>query len=133
MTVDLDHSVTMKAAGVRGIDPIADPTTRTRTVYLTLERSAAGLSPRHHHLGHLHAAGVAARRPAGDGDARARTARSFVWVVDPAKSTVSQRDVTVASRATATVVVTTGITAGERVVIAGVHSLEPGQQVKAPQ
>ena len=52
--------------------------------------------------------------------------KTFVWVVDPAKNTVSQREVTVA-RARATVVVTSGIAAGERIVIAGVHSLKAGQ------
>jgi multidrug efflux pump subunit AcrA (membrane-fusion protein) len=58
--------------------------------------------------------------------------KSFVWVIDPAKNTVSQREVAVATRREGEVVVTKGITAGERIVIAGVHSLKPGQQVKAP-
>jgi multidrug efflux pump subunit AcrA (membrane-fusion protein) len=35
ITVNLER-VSMKAAGVRAIDPIADPNTRTRNVYLTL-------------------------------------------------------------------------------------------------
>jgi RND family efflux transporter MFP subunit len=35
ITVNLDR-VSMKAAGIRAIDPIADPNTRTRNVYLTL-------------------------------------------------------------------------------------------------
>jgi multidrug efflux pump subunit AcrA (membrane-fusion protein) len=59
--------------------------------------------------------------------------KAFVWVVDVAKSTVSQREVTVGSRAGDRVVVTSGISAGERIVIAGVHSLTPGQVVKVPQ
>ena len=36
MMVDLDPATAMKAAAVRGVDPAADPTTRTRTVFLTL-------------------------------------------------------------------------------------------------
>ena len=59
--------------------------------------------------------------------------KAFVWVVDVAKSTVSQREVTVGSREGDRVVVTSGISAGERIVIAGVHSLTDGQQVKVPQ
>ena len=41
MVVDLDHSVTMKAAVVRAVDPAADPVTRTHIVYLTLKTNAA--------------------------------------------------------------------------------------------
>ena len=37
MMIDLDSSVTMKAAGVRGVDPAADPLTRTHKAYLTLD------------------------------------------------------------------------------------------------
>ena len=59
--------------------------------------------------------------------------KTFVWVVDPTKSTVSQRAVTVGSREGDRVVVTSGISAGERIVIAGVHSLAAGQVVKVPQ
>ena len=42
MTVDLDRTVAMKVAGVRSIDPAADPNTRTRTV-----TSASALRPMH--------------------------------------------------------------------------------------
>jgi hypothetical protein len=40
------------------------------------------------------------------------------------------REVSVASRSEARITVTSGISAGERVVIAGVHSLKPGEVVK---
>jgi multidrug efflux pump subunit AcrA (membrane-fusion protein) len=46
---------------------------------------------------------------------------------------VSQREVTVGSREGDRVVVTSGIATGERIVIAGVHSLTAGQQVVVPQ
>ena len=130
--VDLDNAVKFKAAGVRGIDPVADASTRTRTVYLTLDNP-----PTAFRLGIT--ISVTFSRPVSprvDLPATAildKDGKSFVWVIDPAKNTVSQREVTVASRDEGQAVVTQGIAAGERIVIAGVHSLRPGQQVKAPQ
>jgi len=59
--------------------------------------------------------------------------KSFVWVVDVAKGTVSQRAVTVGAREGDNIAVTAGISAGERIVTAGVHSLAEGQAVKVPQ
>jgi membrane fusion protein, multidrug efflux system len=131
IAVDLDHTITIKAAGVRGIDPVADPTTRTRIVYLTLNDP-----PQAFRLGIT--VSVTFSRPESpriDLPATAildKDGKSFVWVIDPARNTVSQREVTVASRGEGEVIVTKGITAGERIVIAGVHSLRPDQKVKAP-
>ena len=128
----LDRSVSMKAAGVRAIDPIADPNTRTRNVYLTLNNP-----PEVFRLGAT--VSVTFSRPVAahvDLPATAlleKDGKTFVWVVDPAKSTVSQREVTVGSREGDRIVVTSGIAAGERIVIAGVHSLTAGQDVKVPQ
>lgn len=131
ITVDLER-VSMKAAGVRAIDPIADPNTRTRNVYLTLNDP-----PEAFRLGAT--VSVTFSRPVAahvDLPATAlleKDGKAFVWVVDPAKSTVSQREVTVGSREGDGIVVTSGIAAGERIVIAGVHSLTAGQQVRVPQ
>ena len=88
------HVVSMKAAGVRAIDPIADPNTRTRNVYLTLNDP-----PEVFRLGTT--VSVTFSRPVAahvDLPATAlleKDGKAFVWVVDPAKSTVSQREVTV--------------------------------------
>ena len=126
ITVALDHVVSMKATGVRAIDPIADPNTRTRNVYLTLNDP-----PEVFRLGAT--VSVTFIRPVAahvDLPATAlleKDGKAFVWVVDPAKSTVSQREVTVGSREGDRVVVTSGVSAGERIVIAGVHSLAAGQ------
>jgi RND family efflux transporter MFP subunit len=131
ITVNLER-VSMKAAGVRAIDPIADPNTRTRNVFLTLNDP-----PEAFRLGAT--VSVTFSRPVAahvDLPATAlleKDGKAFVWVVDPAKSTVSQREVTVGSRAGDGIVVTSGIAAGERIVIAGVHSLTAGQVVKVPQ
>jgi RND family efflux transporter MFP subunit len=131
ITVNLER-VSMKAAGVRAIDPIADPNTRTRNVFLTLNDP-----PEAFRLGAT--VSVTFSRPVAahvDLPATAlleKDGKAFVWVVDPAKSTVSQREVTVGSREGDGIVVTSGIAAGERIVIAGVHSLTAGQVVKVPQ
>ena len=66
----ISTSVSMKAAGVRAIDPIADPNTRTRNVYLTLNDPPAVFR-----LGATVSVTFSrpvarARRPAGDGAAR---------------------------------------------------------------
>jgi RND family efflux transporter MFP subunit len=59
--------------------------------------------------------------------------RQQVWIVDPASRTVALRDVTVSGGDGRTAAVTAGLEAGDRVVTAGVHSLEPGQSVKIPE
>ena len=134
MTVDLDHVVSMKAAGVRSVDPTADATTRTRSVFLTLDDPPAAFR-----LGITIA--VTLSRPVSPRIDLPATAlldkggQSFVWLVDPAKSTVALHEVTVLSRDEDTVTVAAGsgaadLSNGARVVIAGAHSLAPGQAVK---
>jgi multidrug efflux pump subunit AcrA (membrane-fusion protein) len=56
--------------------------------------------------------------------------KAQVWIVDPTTSKVALRDVSVVARDGDTVSIGSGITAGERVVTVGVHSLTPGQIVK---
>ena len=56
-----------------------------------------------------------------------------VWIVDPGTSSVSARDIKIASKNTATFTVAEGLEAGMRVVTAGVHSLSEGQKVKVPE
>ena len=132
IAVDLDRVVSFKAAGIRAIDPIADPNTRTRNVYITLNDP-----PTSFRLGITVA--VSFTRPVPphvDLPATAiveKDGKSFVWLVDPAKSTVSLRGVTVGQREGDNITVTSGISAGERIVIAGAHSLAEGQPVKVPQ
>jgi membrane fusion protein, multidrug efflux system len=129
MLVDLDHSVTMKASGVRGVDPAADSLTRTHKVYLTLDNP-----PPAFRLGIT--ISVILSRPVSPRVDLPVTAlleqsgKSQVWIVDPATSKVALRDVTIAARNDDTVSVGSGIAAGERVVTVGVHSLTPGQIVK---
>ena len=139
MTVALDPTVSMKAASVRAVDPTADPTTRTRAVFLTLNDPSDAFR-----LGITIA--VTLTRPVSpriDLPATAlldKDGKSFVWVVEPAKSTVALREVTVLARDDDTVTLSPAnpagnlsggaLSAGDRIVIAGVHSLTPGQVVK---
>lgn len=57
--------------------------------------------------------------------------RSMVWVVDPASSTVSARPVMLSQILTdGTAVVSEGVSAGDIVLAAGVHSVKEGEKVK---
>jgi multidrug efflux pump subunit AcrA (membrane-fusion protein) len=54
---------------------------------------------------------------------------AFVWVIDAPRSTVSLRKVALAEDE-AGIRITGGLTAGERIVTAGIHSLKHGQQIR---
>lgn len=133
IVVRVDPHTAMRAASIRSIDPAADPITRTRTVYLTLNDPSPA-----YRLGTT--IDVRLTRPIAPRIELPATAllerdgKIRVWVVAPATgastSTVALRDVTVGARKGGSVDVTAGLEAGERVVIAGVHSLAPGQTVK---
>jgi RND family efflux transporter MFP subunit len=135
MQVRLDPATAMKAAAVRGVDPAADPTTRTRTVYLTLNDPVPAFR-----LGVT--VYVTLQKPISPRIDLPTTAlletdaKTRVWVVEKkpsgADATVSLRDVTVTSRTAETITIASGLSAGERVVTAGIHSLKPGQAVKLP-
>jgi multidrug efflux pump subunit AcrA (membrane-fusion protein) len=53
-----------------------------------------------------------------------------VWIVDPAKKTVSLRNIEVLRYDPTRVAVSGGLTTGDVVVTAGVQALHPGQQVR---
>jgi RND family efflux transporter MFP subunit len=57
---------------------------------------------------------------------------AFVWVIDASKSMVSLHKVSL-SEDEGGIRVTGGITVGERIVTAGIHSLKPGQQIRIEQ
>jgi membrane fusion protein, multidrug efflux system len=59
-------------------------------------------------------------------------AGNFVWVVDPASSTVSLHKVNL-SEGEGGAQLTGGVASGARVVTAGIHSLKPGQHVRIEQ
>jgi RND family efflux transporter MFP subunit len=115
---------------VRELAPQADAMTRTRRVRLTLSELPPAFrlgslvtvmltNDTTHQVTELPASVLLER----DG-------KTSVWIVDPATKTVALREVHVLARSEQTVTIDNGLTAGERVVIAGVHSLKPGQDVK---
>ncbi len=57
--------------------------------------------------------------------------KDFVWTITP-EATVALREVSVSERTPATVKIDNGLSAGELIVVAGVHSLKAGQAVKTP-
>lgn len=56
--------------------------------------------------------------------------KSSVWLLDPASMTVKAQPVQVGGAEGNDVVIAGGLTAGQEVVVAGVHVLSPGQKVK---
>jgi RND family efflux transporter MFP subunit len=130
ITVFLTDDPAVKAAGrVREVAPQADPVTRTFEIKVGLADP-----PPEMRLG----ATVTGRMEVDSGQiieipATALTQldrRPAVWIVDPATSTVSMRNIDVLRFDPATVVVSEGVEPGEIVVTAGVQALHPGQKVR---
>jgi RND family efflux transporter MFP subunit len=121
---------TIKANGrVREISPSADPVTRTFTVRIALQDPPEMMRLGSAVVGRvlLEAKQVATLPPPAlfkDGD------KPAVWLVDPAKLTVSLRAVSVLRYENDRVLVSEGLVTGDRVVVAGVHKLRPGMQVR---
>ncbi|KAA0678015.1 efflux RND transporter periplasmic adaptor subunit [Azospirillum brasilense] len=118
---------------VREISPQADPVTRTHTVRIALDNPPDALRLGATVVGRLkqppapvvELPGTALFEEAG---------RSFVWVVDPKAQTVRRQPVVIRARESdGPVIVTEGLTRGDVVVTAGVHSLSEGQRVRFNQ
>ena len=116
-------------ATVREISPLMNGSTRSQTVKLTLADP-----PLSFRLGATvevaYERPVPARIPVPVTAILDRDGKTLVWVVDPKTLTVATRPVTVGHRSDSTADVTTGLADGDRVVIAGAHSLNEGQPVK---
>jgi membrane fusion protein, multidrug efflux system len=128
VALQLDPSVVVNGT-VREMAPEADDATRTRRIKIALENP-----PPSFRLG----ATIFARPVAGTGAAIRLPdsamlhdgERVRVFVVDPQSMKVALRDVEVAPDHDDRWIVRGGLTAGERVVTAGVHSLTDGQLVR---
>jgi RND family efflux transporter MFP subunit len=130
ITVSLTADPKITATGrVREVAPQADPLTRTFPVKIGLTNPPEAMR-----LG----ATVTGRVEVDSGpiiDIPASALTKFddqpaVWIVDPAKNTVSLRNIEVLRYDPARVAVSGGLTTGEVVVTAGVQALHPGQQVR---
>ncbi len=117
------------AGSIRELAPAADPLARTYAARIALTGSAQGVD-----LGQsarvffasASAAALSLPLPAVSADG----GRSFVWVVDPRKLTVTRREVTIGAFGDNSVPVLTGLQADEWVVAAGSHLLSEGQSVR---
>ena len=116
------------SASLREIAGSADPVTRAFTVKAQINDMALPLGS------------TATVMLPGDSDARKAIAlptsavrqeagKSSVWVVDPATMSVQSQSVEVAGVEENSVLISSGLTPGQQVVIAGVHVLSPGQKV----
>jgi membrane fusion protein, multidrug efflux system len=114
---------------VREIGPAADRTTRTRRIRLGLELDAL---PEGLRFGTTLYAKRAADAPAAIRVPAAAVLEDptapAVWVVD--HDVVRRRAIVLGSRDADDVVVQSGLSTGDRVVVAGVHALREGQPVK---
>ena len=131
-TVSLQLLPAVQVEGqIREIAPQADPVTRTQRVRITLNdpppifRLGATVTARlsNHQNSSLRVPPSAVLTKDGE---------SFVWVVDLPASTVSLHKVDL-SPDEGGIRVTRGLTAGARIVTAGIHSLKQGQQVRIEQ
>ncbi len=126
----LDPDVAVEGR-VREIEPQADATTRTRRVRLTLDNPPAALRIGTLVQGELElppATGLALPAQA----LRRQDGQTSVWVVEGKgdQAQVRQRPVQVLREAAGQAWIGKGLSAGERVVVAGVNSLQEGQRVK---
>lgn len=131
-TVSLQLNPTIHVEGqIREIAPQADAVTRTRRVRIALNNP-----PETFRLGTTVMATVndglnaILRLPASA--ILARNGQIFVWIVNPSAGTVSLHKIEIA-REEGEIRVKDGLSAGARVVTAGIHSLKEGQQVRIDQ
>lgn len=124
-------------ARVREVAPAADPQSRTFRVKLTL--TVPGAAVRFGMTGdailpRVPTAGIApADAPVFKVPATAifhRGKDPAVWIIRPSDSTLELRPVTVGSYSERGTTVTGGLRDGDNVVLAGVHTVHAGQQVK---
>ena len=131
-SVSLQLLPTVQVEGrIREIAPQADPVTRMYRV-----RIALGDPPPSFRLGSTVTAKLSGDRSSTPRLPKSailsKDGESFVWVVDPLASTVSLQKVDVVMDG-ADARVGGGLAVGTRIVIAGIHSLKPGQKVRIDQ
>jgi RND family efflux transporter MFP subunit len=138
LTVGLPFTVTLQllpAVAIQGrireVAPQADQVTRMRRVRIALDdppesfRLGSTITAK---LGNGHDSVL--RVPASA--LLKRDDGTFVWIIDPSAGTVSLHKLDV-SEDEGGIRVTGGLSAGARVVTAGIHSLKPGQHVRIEQ
>lgn len=121
------HAQTLSAT-VREVSASVDPVTRTFTVKadagkadLTLGQTVAVVVETDRASGSIRVPLTALLEKSG---------QSSVWVLDTQAMTVQLQPVTVGNVGADSVLITSGLKSGQEVVTAGVHVLNPGQQVR---
>jgi RND family efflux transporter MFP subunit len=128
--VSLLSNPNISAEGVvREISPVADATTRTYQVKVTLKNPPDEMRFGASVLGRLKASTPPVIVLPGSA-LFDKGGQPAVWIVDKAKVTVSLRNVTVVRYETDSVVVSAGLAPGDIVVTAGVNRLRDGQAVR---
>lgn len=117
-------------ARVREISPAADPQSRTYLVKLTIDQPASMLQ-----LGMTADVVLQSGKSSSVAISIPATAlfhqneHPAVWVVRPADTTLELRPVTIARYGERDVLIASGLQAGERVVMQGVHTVSIGEKV----
>lgn len=127
--VALADALAVTAYGaIREVAPQADPVTRTFAVRVGLQDPPEAMRLGSTVVGTIELSTAAIISiPAS---ALTQQGRSpAVWIVDPAKSTVSLRSVDVLRFDPGTVVLSQGLEPGETIVSAGIQALHPGQRI----
>jgi RND family efflux transporter MFP subunit len=120
----------IKVAGkIRELSPQADPVTRNYQVKVELADPPAGMFLGATIVGRL----IAKPESLMEIPSSALTMienKPAVWVVDAKDQRVHRREITIGRHAPDSVIVSAGLTSGERVVTAGAQTLHEGQAVK---
>lgn len=124
----LEPNVTTTAT-VRELEPQAERTTRTRRARLTLANTPAAFRLGTAISVSAHST-IEPRIQLPENALQTRDGKTRIWVIDEQNQTVSPREVKVIEHADGAIVLAGGVKAGEKVVVAGVNSLKPGQKVK---
>jgi membrane fusion protein, multidrug efflux system len=117
-------------ARVREMAPAADPQSRTYLVKLTIDQPGNMLQ-----LGMTADVALQSGKPSGAVVSIPATAlfhqgeHPAVWVIRPADATLELRPVTVTRYGERDVLIASGLQAGERVVMQGVHTVSVGEKV----
>lgn len=114
---------------VREIAPQADPVTRTFAVRVGLDNPPEAMRLGSTVVGTVEAATTAIIAVPASALTQQGTSPA-VWIVDPAKSTVSLRAIDVLRFDPSQVIVSQGLVPGEIVVTGGIQALHPGQRIR---
>ncbi len=128
VTSPLNEQVSVTAQ-VRQLSPQIDANTRTQRVRLALQNP-----PDLFRLGSVVSVEISGAAPVShqlpQSAVLQRNGQAQVWVIDPLTSTLSPRAVQVLAQKSSTVQVSGELHLGDKVVTAGVNTLQPGQKVR---